>query len=277
MMVGIAKVGNSTPRLSSNRSIALIRPMVPTWMMSSIGSLRERNREAANFTRARFSSTRVLRTYACSCVPSSRDSRRAKSVLDRARGVDRSHLVERRDLRKSFEPFQFFSGQFLLGRRGFRVRFEPGHDLLPHAGPPVVRGLAVTNTFPSALPVLRRSSQVRCGVPARFVHILCRPVPAGVRTVCAGPRHTCTDRVAAPNRRCTYCAPAPDARPDVRAGGGSARGGRRAGATTVRCTDGVGFTGAVTANQEECAWTAGWSARPGGTVSASRCCDRASA
>ncbi|SCG09763.1 hypothetical protein GA0115255_126002 [Streptomyces sp. Ncost-T6T-2b] len=61
-IVGIAKVGNSTPRLSSNRSIALIRPMVPTWTMSSIGSLRERNREAANLTSARFSSTRVLRT-----------------------------------------------------------------------------------------------------------------------------------------------------------------------------------------------------------------------
>ncbi len=62
MIVGMANVGNSTPRLSSNRSIALIRPIVPTWMMSSIGSLRERKREAANFTRARFSSTRVFRT-----------------------------------------------------------------------------------------------------------------------------------------------------------------------------------------------------------------------
>ncbi len=45
--VGIANVGNSTPRSQSNRSIALIRPMVPTWTMSSIGSLRERNRAAA--------------------------------------------------------------------------------------------------------------------------------------------------------------------------------------------------------------------------------------
>ncbi len=38
--VGIANVGNSTPRSQSKRSIALIRPMVPTWTMSSIGSLR---------------------------------------------------------------------------------------------------------------------------------------------------------------------------------------------------------------------------------------------
>ena len=84
-MVGIANVGNSTPRLSSKRSIALIRPMVPTWMMSSIGSLRERKREAANLTRARLSSTSVLRTYEYSCVPSSSDSSRAKRVLERAR------------------------------------------------------------------------------------------------------------------------------------------------------------------------------------------------
>ena len=83
-MVGIANVGNSTPRLSSKRSIALIRPIVPTWTMSSMGSLRERNREAANFTRARLSSTRVLRTYANSCVPSSSDSSRSKRVLDSA-------------------------------------------------------------------------------------------------------------------------------------------------------------------------------------------------
>jgi len=47
MMVGIAKVGNSTPRSLSNRSMALIRPMVPTWTMSSIGSLRLRKRAAA--------------------------------------------------------------------------------------------------------------------------------------------------------------------------------------------------------------------------------------
>ncbi len=45
--VGIANVGNSTPRSQSNRSIALIRPIVPTWTMSSIGSLRERKRAAA--------------------------------------------------------------------------------------------------------------------------------------------------------------------------------------------------------------------------------------
>ncbi|CAM5625424.1 hypothetical protein SMICM304S_08648 [Streptomyces microflavus] len=45
--VGIANVGNSMPCSQSNRSIALIRPIVPTWTMSSIGSLRLRNRAAA--------------------------------------------------------------------------------------------------------------------------------------------------------------------------------------------------------------------------------------
>lgn len=45
--VGIANVGNSTPRSQSKRSMALMRPMVPTWTMSSIGSFRERKRAAA--------------------------------------------------------------------------------------------------------------------------------------------------------------------------------------------------------------------------------------
>lgn len=85
MIVGIAKVGNSTPRAGSKRSIALMSPIVPTWMMSSIGSLRERNREAANFTSARLSSIRVLRTYEYSWVPSSRVPSRSKRVLDMAR------------------------------------------------------------------------------------------------------------------------------------------------------------------------------------------------
>jgi hypothetical protein len=45
--VGIANVGNCTPRSGSKRSMALMRPMVPTWTTSSIGSLRERKRAAA--------------------------------------------------------------------------------------------------------------------------------------------------------------------------------------------------------------------------------------
>lgn len=45
--VGMANVGNCTPRSGSKRSMALIRPMVPTWITSSIGSLRERKRAAA--------------------------------------------------------------------------------------------------------------------------------------------------------------------------------------------------------------------------------------
>ncbi len=60
--VGIAKVGNSTPRLQSKRSIALIRPIVPTWTMSSIGSLRLRKRAEAYRTSGRLSSMSVSRT-----------------------------------------------------------------------------------------------------------------------------------------------------------------------------------------------------------------------
>ena len=65
--------------------MALTRPMVPTWTMSSIGSLRVLNRRAANLTRVRFSSIRVLRAYWYSCVPSSNSARRANSTFDMAR------------------------------------------------------------------------------------------------------------------------------------------------------------------------------------------------
>src|SRR5256886_6204514 len=52
--VGIANVGNSTPRSQSNRSIALIRPIVPTWTMSSIGSLRSGERRVGEEGRSRW-------------------------------------------------------------------------------------------------------------------------------------------------------------------------------------------------------------------------------
>ena len=53
-MVGVAYVVNSTWRSMSNRSIALMRPMVPTWTRSSMGSPRLRNRLARYFTRLRY-------------------------------------------------------------------------------------------------------------------------------------------------------------------------------------------------------------------------------
>jgi len=62
--------------------MALIRPIVPTWTMSSMGSLRLRNRPAANFTNAMFSSIRVFRTYWYSCVPSSSTASLPNSTLD---------------------------------------------------------------------------------------------------------------------------------------------------------------------------------------------------
>ncbi len=84
--VGTAKVANSTSRERSKRSIALISPIVPTWMMSSVSSPpRLRNREAANRTSDRFISIRVLRAYWYSCVPSSKTWRRSKKTFDRAR------------------------------------------------------------------------------------------------------------------------------------------------------------------------------------------------
>ncbi len=46
-MQGTAKVVNSTSREMSKRSMALIRPIVPTWTMSSMSSPRARKRPAA--------------------------------------------------------------------------------------------------------------------------------------------------------------------------------------------------------------------------------------
>ena len=60
-MVGIANVGNSTPRSQSNRSIALIRPIVPTCRRSSKGSPRLRKRRAKCSTSGRCSRTRSSR------------------------------------------------------------------------------------------------------------------------------------------------------------------------------------------------------------------------
>ena len=40
VMVGVAKVVNSSPRDGSKRSMALMRPIEPTWMRSSSGSPR---------------------------------------------------------------------------------------------------------------------------------------------------------------------------------------------------------------------------------------------
>ncbi len=85
-MYGTAKVANSTSRDRSNRSMALIRPIVPTWMMSSVSSPpRLRNREAAKRTRERFISIRVLRAYWYSWVPSSRTWSLSKKIFDMAR------------------------------------------------------------------------------------------------------------------------------------------------------------------------------------------------
>ncbi len=62
MIVGRAKVVSSTPRSGSKRSMALMRPTVPVWMMSSIGSWLLRKRLAANLTRDTLSSISVPRT-----------------------------------------------------------------------------------------------------------------------------------------------------------------------------------------------------------------------
>src|SRR5450759_1181657 len=56
-IVGVAYVVNSTARSMSKRSIALIRPIVPTWMRSSMGSPRFLKRLARYFTRLRYIST----------------------------------------------------------------------------------------------------------------------------------------------------------------------------------------------------------------------------
>ncbi|CAM5258874.1 hypothetical protein SGRI78S_07319 [Streptomyces griseus subsp. griseus] len=77
---------NSTSRLSSKRSIALISPIVPTWTMSSISPLpRLRNRFAAKCTSERFISIKVFRAYWYACVPSSRTCNRSKNRALRAR------------------------------------------------------------------------------------------------------------------------------------------------------------------------------------------------
>ncbi|SCE27670.1 hypothetical protein GA0115246_113612 [Streptomyces sp. SolWspMP-sol7th] len=63
-MYGIAKEVNSASRVRSKRSIALMRPIVPTWRMSSMSPLpRLRKRRAAKRTRDWFISMSVLRAY----------------------------------------------------------------------------------------------------------------------------------------------------------------------------------------------------------------------
>lgn len=78
-MYGSANEVNSTSRETSNRSMALIRPIIPVWTMSSMSSPRPRNRPAANRTRDMFISMRVLRAYWYSWVPSSRTASRWKN------------------------------------------------------------------------------------------------------------------------------------------------------------------------------------------------------
>ncbi|CAM5690887.1 hypothetical protein SGLAM104S_05522 [Streptomyces glaucescens] len=85
-MYGTAKEVNSTSREISNRSMALIRPIMPTWTMSSISSgPRLRNRPAAKRTRDMFISISVLRAYWYSGVPSSSVASWPKNSFDSSR------------------------------------------------------------------------------------------------------------------------------------------------------------------------------------------------
>ena len=71
-IVGVAKVENSNPIEGSNRSIALMRPMVPTCTISSSGSPRSANLRAMKCTRGKCRSIRAARSGSRSGLLASR-------------------------------------------------------------------------------------------------------------------------------------------------------------------------------------------------------------
>ena len=88
--VGVAYVENSTPRSVSNRSTALISPIVPTWTRSSSGSPRPANRRARYSTSGRCISTSWSRTRCRFGSSSGSSVNRANS----SRAISRSLRVE---------------------------------------------------------------------------------------------------------------------------------------------------------------------------------------
>ena len=74
--------------------MALIRPIVPTWTTSSIGSLRLRNRAAAYRTSGRLISISAARTRRCSGVPGSSPDSSSNSTWVSARASAARRLRE---------------------------------------------------------------------------------------------------------------------------------------------------------------------------------------
>lgn len=83
--VGQREAGERTSREMSNRSMALMRPISPTWTTSSMSWPRLRNRRAANCTSDMVISMRVLRAYWYSAVPSSSTASRSRNSADSSR------------------------------------------------------------------------------------------------------------------------------------------------------------------------------------------------
>src|SRR5579872_65993 len=84
MTVGVAYVVNSTPREVSKRSIALIKPTVPTWMRSSSASPRFAKRTARYRTRLRCATTSSSRICGSRVRANSANSSRVRSRSNRS-------------------------------------------------------------------------------------------------------------------------------------------------------------------------------------------------